>query len=88
MIRLFGLAMTAAVVLAAAGAQAQSLTPFRYPHQAQEHCPGDTVVWLDFKKGRYYLSNQKFFGRGLDGSYACLQEARRSLYRRSLLGIR
>ena len=23
------------------------LTPFRYEAQAQRHCPGDTVVWLD-----------------------------------------
>ena len=88
MIRLFGFAVAAAIVLIADGAGAQSLTPFRYPHQAQEHCPGDTVVWLDFKKGRYYLGNQRLYGRGFDGSYVCLHEARRGLYRRSLLGLR
>jgi hypothetical protein len=46
------------------------------------------VVWLDFKKRKYYLSSQKLYGVGFDGSFVCLQEARRSPYRRSLLGRR
>jgi len=48
----------------------------------------DSVVWLDFKKGKYYLSGQRFYGHGFHGSYVCLQEARGSRYRRSLLGRR
>jgi hypothetical protein len=72
----------------ATNAMAQVLTPFRYEDQAQRHCPTDTVVWLDFKKGKYYVSSQKLYGHGIHGSFVCLQEARRSLYRRSLLGRR
>jgi hypothetical protein len=82
----FATALSAA--LFAGDAMALVLTPFRYEYQAQRHCPGDTVVWLDFKKGKYYLGGQKLYGRGFHGSYVCLQEARRSLYRRSLLGRR
>jgi len=67
---------------------AQVMTPFRYQDQAQRHCPTDTVVWLDFKKRKYYSSSQKLYGHGFHGSYVCLQEARRSLYRRSLFGLR
>ena len=74
--------------LFAGDAMAQVLTPFRYQDQAQRHCPADTVVWLDFKKGKYYLGGQKLYGHGFHGSYVCLQEARRSLYRRLLLGRR
>ena len=49
----------------ATGANALPLTPFRYQDQAQRHCPDDTVVWLDFSKGRYYSKGQKLYGRGL-----------------------
>ncbi len=76
------------VLLLATDANALLLTPFHYEHDAHRHCPTDTVVWLDFKKRKYYLSNQKLYGHGFHGSYVCLQEARRSLYRRSLLGLR
>ena len=74
--------------MAATDAGGLVLTLFRYQDQAQRHCPADTVVWLDFSKGKYYLSGQKLYGHGFHGSYVCLEEARRSLYRRSLLGRR
>ncbi len=69
-------------------AAATPLTPFRYEAQAQRHCPGDTVVWLDFNKGIYYSKRQKRYGQGSNGSFACLQEVRSNRYRRSLLGLR
>ncbi|MDO8400440.1 MAG: hypothetical protein Q7T45_21710 [Bradyrhizobium sp.] len=69
-------------------AAATPLTPFRYEAQAQRHCPGDTVVWLDFRKGIYYAKRQKFYGRGSNSSFACLEEVRSNGYRRSLLGLR
>ena len=83
--------MIAAVMMLAAGAaqvSATPLTPFRYEAQAQRHCPGDKVVWLDFRKGVYYRKGQKLYGQGFDGSFVCLTEARDSLYRRSPLGLR
>ncbi|MGY3574449.1 hypothetical protein [Bradyrhizobium sp. USDA 4504] len=64
------------------------LTPFRYEAQAQRHCPGDSVVWLDFRRGRYYLKGQSRYARGFDGAFVCRNEARESGYRRSLLGLR
>lgn len=85
---LAGLVTIMIVQLCATGAAALPLTLFRYEYQAQRHCPADTVVWLDFKKGKYYLRGQKLYGHGFHGSYVCLQEARSSLYRRSLLGRR
>ena len=80
----------AAIVLLCCAQQAVALplTPFRYETQAQRHCPGDTVVWLDFRRGRYYLKGQSRYARGFDGSYACSKEARESGYRRSLFGLR
>jgi hypothetical protein len=64
------------------------LTPFRYEAQAQRHCPNDTVVWLDFRRRAYYSNVQKRYAQGFNGSYVCRNEARRSGYRRSLLGLR
>jgi hypothetical protein len=64
------------------------LTPFRYEAQAQRHCPADAVVWLDFRKGIYYSKGRRQYARGFNGRFVCRDEARRSGYRRSLLGLR
>jgi hypothetical protein len=69
-------------------AAALPLTSFRYEAQAQRHCPGDSVVWLDFRREVYYLKRQKRYGRGYNGSFVCRNEARAGGFRRSLLGIR
>src|ERR1700730_16461159 len=74
--------------LAVSPAAAVPLTPFRYEAQAQRHCPGDTVVWLDFRKGVYYSKGQRYYARGFNGSFVCRNEARGSGYRRSPLGLR
>jgi hypothetical protein len=84
---LTGLATIVIVQLCATGA-AFPLALFRCEDEAQRHCLTDSVVWLDFKKGKYYLSGQRLYGHGFHGSYVCLQEARSSRYRRSLLGRR
>ncbi|MHC2336505.1 hypothetical protein [Bradyrhizobium sp. USDA 4454] len=80
----------AAIVLLCCAQQAIALplTPFRYEAQAQRHCPGDSVVWLDFRRGRYYLKEQRRYAKGFGGSFVCRNEARESGYRRSLLGLR
>lgn len=78
--------VTAVVVMLATDARALAL--FRHEQDARRHCPAVTIVWLDFKKRKYYSSNQKLYGHGLHGSFVCLEEARRNLYRRSLLGRR
>jgi hypothetical protein len=67
---------------------AQSLTLFREESQARRHCPGDTVVWLDFQTRRYYLSGQARYGQGRTGTFVCQTEARKSGYRRSIFGRR
>jgi hypothetical protein len=81
--------MTALIIMGdARDANAVPLTPFRYEAQAQQHCPADTVVWLDFRKRTYYSKGQKRYTRGLDGAFVCGSEARASGYRRSLFGVR
>jgi hypothetical protein len=80
--------LAGAVILSVMDAKALPLTPFRYEQQAQRHCPHDTVVWLDFRRGRFYLKGQKRYASGYNGSFVCRNEARDSGYRRSLLGLR
>jgi hypothetical protein len=81
-----------ATILAAAStynAAAQGpLSLFPNAAQAQQHCPNDSVVWLDFKKRIYYLQGQRLYARGRTATYVCREEARRNGYRRSLLGRR
>lgn len=82
---------TVAVLIIACGvtcASAIPLTPFGSEAQAQRHCPGDAVVWLDFRKGIYYAKRQRHYARGASGSFVCREEAREGGYRRSLLGLR
>jgi len=78
----------ALIVSGVPAALASPLTPYRYEYQAQQHCPDDLVVWLDFKKGIYYGRGQRPYARGLNGSFACRAEVRAGGYRRSLLGLR
>jgi hypothetical protein len=81
--------LTALIVAGGAtDAAASPLSPFRYETQAQRHCPTDTVVWLDFRKGIYYFKRQNRYAQGSRGSFVCREEARSSGYRRSLLGLR
>jgi hypothetical protein len=74
--------------MAVSPAAALPLTPFRYEAQAQRYCPGDTVVWLDFRNGAYYSRRQKRYGQGATGSFVCRKEARAGGFRRSLFGVR
>ena len=85
---LFGYAFLVLGCCAVDVAMAQALTPFRYESQAQRHCPGDAVVWLDFGRERYYTKGQRRYGMGFTGSFACRTEARNNGYRRSPLGLR
>jgi hypothetical protein len=81
--------MTLALALTAAtAANAIPLSLYRYEAQAQAHCPADTVVWLDLRKGVYYLKRHKRYGLGVAGLFVCRKEASSSGYRRSLLGRR
>jgi hypothetical protein len=51
------------------------LMAFRTEQQAQEHCPTDTVVWVDPQTGEYYLNTSPSYGHAGTGRYACRREA-------------
>jgi hypothetical protein len=54
------------------------LVAFRTEQQAQEHCPKDTVVWVDAQSGGYYLNTNPSYGHAGAGRYACRGEAERA----------
>jgi hypothetical protein len=86
------MAVSLAVTIVTSGyigpANGQILTPFRNESQAQRHCPGDAVVWLDLERGVYYLKGQRRYAQGVTGSFVCRGEASSSGHRRSLFGRR
>ena len=81
----FFTALVAAVQSSNAPAQ---LGLFQTEVQAQQHCPNDTVVWLDPRKRVFYVAGQRLYARGRTGTFACQKEARRNGSRRSLFGLR
>ena len=85
-------ALSLVTILAVAGqtgqVAAQSLSLFLTEEEAQQHCPHDVVVWLDFKTRLYYVHGQRRYAQGGTATFVCQKEARGGRYRRSLLGIR
>jgi nitrous oxide reductase accessory protein NosL len=71
-----------------AGDASAQLSLFRTALQAQQHCPNDSVVWIDARKRIYYVDGQRLYSQGGTGTFVCRKEARRSGYRRSLFGRR
>lgn len=61
---------------------------FQNEEMAKMHCPNDEVVWLDFKKRRYYVRGQRLYERGRSGTFACRKEAKNSGYKKSRFGLR
>ena len=62
------------------------LTDFRTEAQAQQHCPVDTVVWLNLPTGIYHLKGERWYGRTKSGAYVCRSEADKAGMRGTLNG--
>jgi hypothetical protein len=46
--------------------------------EAEQHCSGDLVVWLDLPSRVYYYRGQRLYGSTPNGAYVCRDEAKRS----------
>jgi hypothetical protein len=66
-----------ALLCASCGHSPPVVLAFRTEQQAQEHCPDDTVVWLDPLTASYHLKSSGSYGRNA-GRYACRGEADRA----------
>jgi hypothetical protein len=59
-----------------------------YPSEAEaeRHCPGDIVVWLDTQSRVYHFRGQRWYGSTEKGGYACKKDAEAQGYRRNRSG--
>jgi len=48
---------------------------FSTEDQAQQHCPNDTVVWLNVPSRIYHFKDQRWYGATRLGAYVCQREA-------------
>jgi hypothetical protein len=74
-------------VLVFAGAPASGLsgpTPdiarFQFELQAQSHCPGEAIVWIEARSRTYDISTDRFYGRTTTGAFACVRDAENAGY--------
>jgi hypothetical protein len=44
---------------------------FQNEQAAQQHCPDDTVVWLNLRSGNVHTKDMKWYGKTQDGAYVC-----------------
>ena len=74
-------------VLARASVALAATPPtFDSERQAQQHCPSDTVVWLNLPSGVYHFKGQRWYGRTKSGAFVCKKEADKAGDRASLNG--
>lgn len=52
-----------------------ALDSFDTQQKAQQHCPSDTVVWLNLPSGIYHFKGQRWYGATKRGAYVCRREA-------------
>ena len=52
-----------------------ALEQFSDEQQAQQHCPKDTVVWLNLPTMIWHYKGQRWYGRTKRGAYVCEREA-------------
>lgn len=58
-----------------ATAASSNLPTFSTEVQAQQHCPGNTVVWANTSSGIYHLQGTRWYGRTKSGAFVCEKEA-------------
>jgi hypothetical protein len=51
------------------------LSTFPSEAQAQQHCPSETVVWLNLPSGVYHYKGERWYGRTNSGAFVCRGEA-------------
>jgi hypothetical protein len=59
----------------AADVQAAEAQRFQFEAQAKQHCPADTVVWLNIPTHIYHFKGLRWYGATKNGAYVCRKEA-------------
>ena len=67
---------------AALGSQTLAQTArFQFDQEAKDHCPADTVVWVNRRSPLYNLADERWYGRTTGGSFVCKNDAEKAGYR-------
>jgi hypothetical protein len=69
------LAMGMSIPVATAAIDAAYPPLYTTETKAQQHCPGDIVVWLTVPSGTYHFKGQLGYGDSDDSAYVCKKEA-------------
>ena len=69
------LLVVAALVVGLCFPAAAAFTLFTAEGQAQQHCPADTVVWLNLPTRIYHWKGMRWYGSTKNGAYVCKMEA-------------
>jgi hypothetical protein len=68
--------------LGALAAQPQGTAPqFPVRADAEAHCPGEVVVWVDLATKIYYYRGQDLYGSTKQGVYACQRDVKDAGFR-------
>jgi hypothetical protein len=76
-------ALAFVTILAPGGALAAEAARFQFEQQARQHCPDDTVVWLNPALGTYSFAGNRWYGSTKHGAFVCRREGDLAGYRPS-----
>jgi hypothetical protein len=62
-------------IASATDLQAAEAQRFQFEAQAKQHCPADTVVWLNIPTHVYHFKGMRWYGNTKSGAYMCRKEA-------------
>ena len=53
----------------------KGLQSFSTEQLAKQHCPSDTIVWLNLNTRVYHVKGEHLYGNTKNGAYVCQKEA-------------
>jgi hypothetical protein len=62
-------------IASAPDVQAAGAQRFQFEAEAKQHCPADTVVWLNIPTHIYHFKGMRWFGITKAGAFVCRKEA-------------
>ncbi len=73
--------MSLTTLASTGGALAAEAALFQFEQQARQHCPGDTVVWVNPAAGTYNFAGERWYGSTKNGAFVCRREGDLAGYR-------